>query len=159
MLNFSYYTSIFNYFLKGKDNLPVNRYCPRETPNWQKKITFFYEKQIQEDLSEKDEVSEQTNEASLNPGRKPKRTSAELDVTDDETATKKTSFKKFKSNSNMEIDSEPTEDSNVSYPFKKYHTHFYSFQTSNINKKIFFFRKLMKMSLQKWKNEKWLFFI
>ncbi|XP_014227853.1 uncharacterized protein LOC106653112 isoform X2 [Trichogramma pretiosum] len=28
----------------GKDNLPRNGYCPRETPSWQKKITFFIDK-------------------------------------------------------------------------------------------------------------------
>lgn len=102
------------FIFPGKDNLPVNRYHPRETPNWQKKITCFYEKQIEEDLSEKDEIPEQSNDTSNSVIRKPKRTSAELDITDDETETNKSSFKRFKSNSNMEVDSEQAVASEVS---------------------------------------------
>lgn len=117
------------FFLTGKDNLPVNRYHPRETPNWQKKITCFYEKQVQEDLSEKDGIPEQSShishdgipkqssDISDDVRRKPKRTSSELDTTDDETSTNKSTFKRFKSNNNMEIDSEQAVISEVSSIF------------------------------------------
>ena len=46
--------------LVGKDNLPLNRYCPREIPTWQKKITFFYDKNAQKDES-KGTTSKSTN--------------------------------------------------------------------------------------------------
>ncbi|XP_011498266.1 PREDICTED: putative uncharacterized protein DDB_G0278921 [Ceratosolen solmsi marchali] len=89
---------------KGKDNLPVNRYFPRETPSWQKKITSFYDRNrvISESNGSKD--SKISNESNKNS----KRSSSKLDEDSDmDTNGNEAHFKKVKCN-NMESDFQDT---------------------------------------------------
>ncbi|KAJ8678546.1 hypothetical protein QAD02_014333 [Eretmocerus hayati] len=101
----------------GKDNFPVNRYCPRETPSWQKKITSFYEMgakankscQVSEretaDQNAMEEATVVPNEVEPAVNGKSKRSITELEESDDACHDEDApSSKKFKSNNNMEID-------------------------------------------------------
>ncbi|XP_058810821.1 PCNA-associated factor-like [Phymastichus coffea] len=51
----------------GKDHLPGNRACPRETPAWQKKITFFYDKNAIPSKSTEDSDDESNSKNNFKP--------------------------------------------------------------------------------------------
>ncbi|XP_014211242.1 uncharacterized protein LOC106641348 [Copidosoma floridanum] len=96
----------------GKDSFPVNKYCPREIPLWQKKITSFINGKLSESGTS-DELSVLTpvlEKAPKNKTRKSKRSSAvlnesqEMDTEEGEVATKR-----FKGNGHSQDDPEINE--------------------------------------------------
>lgn len=90
----------------GKDNLPVNRYCPRETPAWQKKITFFYDRNAANGSSISPEKNQIVPEQIVH--KTSKRTSSDIEEPEDMITNGGTPLKKMKINNNMETDAEET---------------------------------------------------
>ncbi|OXU26648.1 hypothetical protein TSAR_007887 [Trichomalopsis sarcophagae] len=79
----------------GKDNLPGNRYCPRETPAWQKKITFFYNKNDDEMNESSSSQANDADEKQNGNGKemkknKPLDDSNEMDVKESDRSPSKT---------------------------------------------------------------------
>lgn len=50
---------------QSKDNLPVNHYCPRETPSWQKQITHFFERSDLISSSNKENIKDQQSKSNI----------------------------------------------------------------------------------------------
>ena len=97
LLKFVYWIILtINQITVGKDNLPVNRYCHRETPEWQKKITFFYDKNNANESSTSTQNCETSDQ---NTKDKLKRENSEIDETDEKTENDSVSTPKKSKNS------------------------------------------------------------